>query len=190
MIPSRTEKSALRRPAHRERRAAVQHPVEIYAAVDLGRETLNRRVAKVLPARQYSAQQNCSVDGGHFRSERASPARYIHKVIAESVLAEWLERIGDEVQRRLHAAHDSRVRLIASLVADAERRQSKASRGDARNRSCVVARGKRAILYLSSGRISLLPKELECRLSDFFQQLIVCSRVAIADRWRRWWCGR
>jgi hypothetical protein len=65
------------------------------------------------------------------------------------------------------------VRCIAARVTDAQRRQAKSGRGDARHLARVFPVEKCAILHLPGLWICFIPEKLEAAFLDFIQQLFV-----------------
>src|SRR6266404_1797931 len=107
-------------------------------------------------------------------------------MIEESVHPVRLQLVQHKMESRLHASGDGCARLIAALIADAERRQTESRCRNARHPSCVVSCGERAVLHLSGRRVCLLPEKKIRRLLDLLEQLVVRPGVAISrQRWRR-----
>src|SRR6267143_5508703 len=106
-------------------------------------------------------------------------------MIEESVHPVRLQLVQHKMESRLHASGDGCARLIAAVIADAERRQTESRCRNARHPSCVVSCGERAVLHLSGRRVCLLPEKKENSFLDFLEQLVVRSGVAVSRR--RWW---
>src|SRR5271170_7989029 len=82
--PRFREETVFRCPAHREKRAAVQHPVEIYVAVDLGGERLNCGIGEILAAGEHAAKKNGGINGRDFRVRCSGAGGHVHEVIEEA----------------------------------------------------------------------------------------------------------
>src|SRR6266404_5829451 len=140
----------------------------------------------MLPAHEHAAEQQRGIDGGHFGSEGPRARRHVHKMIEEPIHPVRLQLVQHKIESRLHASGDGCARLIAALIADAERRQTESRCRNARHPSCVVSCGERAVLHLSGRRVCLLPEKKIRRLLDLLEQLVVRPGVAVSrQRWRR-----
>src|SRR6266403_1703233 len=107
-------------------------------------------------------------------------------MIEEPIHPVRLQLVQHKIESRLHASGDGCARLIAALIADAERRQTESRCRNARHPSCVVSCGERAVLHLSGRRVCLLPEKKIRRLLDLLEQLVVRPGVAVSRwRWRR-----
>src|SRR6266436_1697854 len=107
-------------------------------------------------------------------------------MIEEPIHPVRLQLVQHKMESRLHASGDGCARLIAALIADAERRQTESRCRNARHPSCVVSCGERAVLHLSGRRVCLLPEKKIRRLLDLLEQLVVRPGVAVSRRrWQR-----
>ncbi|PYU06597.1 MAG: hypothetical protein DMG33_07430 [Acidobacteria bacterium] len=113
----------------------------------------------MLPTHQHAAKQDGGVNRGHFGIERARSRGHVHEVVEEAVHSKWLHRVQQEIERCKDASRNVRARLIAALIANAQRCQPEACRRDAGNRPRIVARGQRAIFHLTRIRVGLFPEE-------------------------------
>src|SRR4029077_20611397 len=93
-----------------------------------------------------------------------------------------LQLVQHKMERRLHACRDGCARLIAALIADAERRQSKTRRRYARYRSSVVSCGECAVIHLSGRGVGLLPEKKKRRFLDLFEELLFLAGLAAKSR--------
>src|SRR6266849_6904325 len=136
----------------------------------------------MLPAHQYTAEQDRGVNGRNLGIEGPRTRRHVHEVIEEPIHPMRLQSVQHKIERRLHASRDGCTRLVATLIANAERRQSESGCRYTRYLSCVVSRGESAVLHLPSRWVRLLPEEKKPGLLDFLEQLVVSPCVAISRR--------
>src|SRR5215467_14769036 len=165
MLPPRFQESSFRMPAHGEGASTVEHLRPVDALVNLCCEVPDFLVCKILTRGQDSAQQNGGINGRKFAFLPATTSFHVHKMKKEPMLVGHI--IGQKSQRTTDALENLRRRSIATPVADAEARQSKPCRRDARHGSRIVAVGKSPVFYLPRLGARFIPEKLKARALNF-----------------------
>jgi len=76
----------------------------------------------MLPAHQHAAEQDRGINGGDFGIEGPRTRRHVHEVIEEPVHSIRLQSVQHKPEGRLHPSSNGGTRLVAALIADAQRR--------------------------------------------------------------------
>ena len=169
-IPSQWTEAKFRLPFEGEGVSAVQCPWPVNAPVNPRRRAANRGVAEIGAAGQYSAQQNRHVNGRQLRLRESSPVAHVQVVIEKPVPVRGMLQ---EVKRLPDPGRNLGARPVVVLMSDAQRRQSKAGRGNAAHPAVAAAVGFGAVSDEAGVRIGFVPEKLERGARYLVQQLRV-----------------
>src|SRR6266705_4548463 len=187
VLPASVQKTRFRMPAHRKGFAAIQHPWPIHAFVYFRGKVFDLLVGRVLPRRQYAAQQQRSVDGRKLALVPALPGLHVNEMKEESILVRQL--VGEKPQRPAHTFENLRSLPVAAPVADAQTGQAKSCCGDTGHHSRIVAIGKGTIFYLARVLARFIPEEIESSALNLIEKLLIGSLVGRAGGLYKRLCG-
>src|SRR5262249_42286160 len=179
VVPTAVQEAGLRLPSVRQQeRVSIQHPSKINALVDLGSERDDLGVGVELCSRgENPGQQKRGVNRGNLALPSALAGLQVHPMIEPAV------HVFGAAPEKTKRGSQPRLRIVVSdpfsVGADAQRRETKARRADARD---VVTRvfvshsrtvGTRAIKHETGAEVRLFDEVREAAMTKLFEKLCV-----------------
>jgi hypothetical protein len=126
------------------------------------------------PAREDTAEQNGGIDGGDFGIPNSFPGFDIGEVIEEATM------VRHDVPKRSQRLDDTLTRIgeryVAALLTNAKCGKTESGSGNAGDGTVVGRANVAAILDQAGVGAGLIPEELEIRLLQVFQKLVILGR--------------